>query len=47
MKDVEVVLGAFLPKLYLNAHIAKKKMNMIIQNFVIYVDNRQIGIMKY
>lgn len=37
----------FLPLLYLNVRIAKKKMNMIIQNSVIYVDTRQIGIMKY
>lgn len=40
-------LGVFLPLLYLNVRIAKKKMNMIIQNSVIYVDTRQIGIMKY
>lgn len=36
-----------LEELYLNVRIAKKKMNMIIQNSVIYVDTRQIGIMKY
>ena len=46
MEDVEVVVRC-IPMLYLNVRIAKKKMNMIIQNSVIYVDTRQIGIMKY
>ena len=47
MEDVEVVVRCIPTSVVFECPYCEEKMNMIIQNSVIYVDTRQIGIMKY